>query len=800
MCSSNLTLTCCARLFQSILAWARRVWLRRADTEDQRTLNPSPGAPLGCVNPTSPQDPTVEREPDSTDVHETNIPSPVPGGPAQPSPQQVVPPSFANTGEAESEGRDHEAASDSCSSADRQGALPEKPAAQPMPNHDEPDEAADTTDLESDHRNVEAPGNMPPERSGDGSHLLDKAPTKSPRNIGSRRNRQTPTPRPRSPQPPCSWPELICRQNPGSLQWEVVLSADDECDIAEVRHDGGEPLSMLNSECCLSSFTGRLSIALKDGEHRKFTLFDDTPMVFKSRNNWDGDGRKVGGITSGYFIVIVPTEWKRTGHAPVERERCADPDFTAHFFFRDKGAAAEDVGGFEECEVALTQFGLELTGERVFDDSEDGELFVGAVPKLNPLSGVVWARIGEESKGGWPGENFKPSERSLADVLHRRQGRFFVRVFDDDTKLLDSGEFRYLRDLREIRVNGEPYSTNTLLVPPSKGHSPTELQFVGADGATIHPTLATGGTHTTLQPRGVLIVEPHPEREDIRCALKSGACRVDTVIRLPRIWWRMERDDGEPDEWRDTPLAMTRQEYREYANTGAVVRLRLPPRITSVNVGFHEELDRVNRPKRGETELRLADFVDYSHIDQRLNEDASLNIQCGEAVLTLIRVSADPVPTIISFTSEPTVVAAGERAILHWVTRDVEADGVSIDPGIGLVESSGSIPVAPTETMTYTLRLAASSMDDVTKDLTLTVLSRPQPREKLFARVKRADGGWRRGKGFSRGEIHAAGLTSSAVPNQSIPIDKRRRSIHSANIDTIGRFDDVRCARRTTMA
>ena len=587
-------------------------------------------------------------------------------------------------------------------------------------------------------------------------------------------------------------PELICRQERSSWQWEVVLSADDECNIEEMQHDGGESWGILNGECHLSSLAGSLSITLEDGERSELTLFNGTPMVFKSRSDWRGDGRKVRAITGGFYVVIVPKEWKRTGPVPREPEGCADQGFLAHFF-RTDGKSAGDVGGFEKCEVALAQSGLELTGDRVFDDSEDGELFVGAVPKLNPVQGTVWARVGEEKGGGWQGDNFKPVERSLADVLNGRQGRFFIRVYDDDSKLLDSGEFRYLRDLREIRVNGKPYSANTLLAPSSTGHSPTELRFIGADGTTIHPVLTADETHATVQPGDVLVVAPHAKCDDVSRTLTSGTGRVDTVIKLPRIWWRMERDDGEPDEYRDTPLTMTRKEYREYAYAEAATLLRLPPQITSVKAGFDEKLDRMYRPpkSREETKIPLSDFVDYSQLDERPYEDASLNVQCAEAVLTLIRISANPAPTIISFASEPTGVAAGEAATLHWVTQNPESDGVVIDPGIGSVESSGNMAVAPAETATYTLRLTASGMDDVTKDLVLTVHSRPQPGEEPVARVKHTGRGWRQGKGFSRGEIHAAGLTEADVACRSISIDRRRRSTHQANIETIRRSIDA---------
>ena len=77
----------------------------------------------------------------------------------------------------------------------------------------------------------------------------------------------------------------------------------------------------------------------------------------------------------------------------------------------------------------------------------------------------------------------------------------------------------------------------------------------------------------------------------------------------------------------------------------AAIQLRLPRRISSVKVGFDEELDRTHRSQKNrdntETEIHLSDFIDYDQIDQRLNEDALLNVQCGADVVALIRVSAD---------------------------------------------------------------------------------------------------------------------------------------------------------------
>ena len=393
----------------------------------------------------------------------------------------------------------------------------------------------------------------------------------APRAIGARRNprrgrsdplgsdakdRPTLTPR----------PELICRK--AAHQWEVALSADEECNVVEVRHDG-EPLVLADGVCCLPALGGRLSIDFADGLPLGLSLFDGvSPLIFKLRNHWSGDGHRVRGITHGHFIVIAPKAWRRTGQAPVEPEVCVHAEFRAHYFVRHYGSDTYGVGGFEECNVELTTAGFELSGATVFDDAEDGDLFIGDVPVLRPASSVVWACIGEEREGGWKGENFKPADRSLADVLQGRQGRFFLRVYDATGKLLDSDEFRYCEDLQAIRVDDAPYTKSTLLVPPATGHLPTEVRFLGSDGATVVPTLTDGATHAAVGPGGIVRVDPHPRGDRVCCALESDAGRVDIIIKLPRIWWRKDAAQGEDEDgsWRDAPLMMTRQEFRSHSS------------------------------------------------------------------------------------------------------------------------------------------------------------------------------------------------------------------------------------------
>ena len=553
---------------------------------------------------------------------------------------------------------------------------------------------------------------------------------------------------------------------------------------------------MKDGEYRLRAFAGSLSVAYKDGKHIEFPLFDEKPLIFKLRADWKGAGRQVNSLTNGHFIVIAPSGWMRTGHVSVAPDGCTDISFSAHYFYRTRNESTGDVGGFEEYDLPLKVSQANLVGETVFDDSEKGQLFGGnAPPSLTPAPGVEWARVGEEGHNGWPGKNFKPAEQALADVLDRRQGRFFLRVYDEEPKLLDSCEFRYLCNLKEIRVNDEPYTEHTILAPSPTGHLPTKVRFIGVDGASIHPILPPKVAHAKPN-RGSLIVEPHPCGDSISCALESDTGRVDIVLHLPRIWWQMKQDASEPDVWRDTPLTMTRQEFREYADMDATMRLRLPRRIKSVRIGFDDDLERRYRTETRENDsfiplvVSLADFADYSQIDQRLNEDASLNVECDGTTLTLIRVDRDPVPMIISFTYEPETVIAGKQATLRWTTRDTEAGGVAIDPDIGAVESSGSVEITPLKTTVYTLRLTASGLEDMTRAVTVAVRPLPYPDDKPFARVIRASGGWKHGKGFSYGELESAGL-SVGDATRRLPVDRRRRSTHRENVETIRRSIDA---------
>ena len=640
---------------------------------------------------------------------------------------------------------------------------------------------------------------QPPADEGPGTSSRSSrsaTPRRPPRRHGARRGARSSGAVPSAanrPPPPPARPELICRRAVGSWQWEILLSAPDECDVTGVRHHD-TALRAEEGEYRLSSLAGVLSVDHADGTATEFALCAaQAPLIFKLADRWSGVGRRIDAVSRGHFVVLAPTGWNRRGRAPVAPEATADPAFQAHYFFRGGGPSADGVG-FEECDLALARAGFSLIGERLYDDSTGGELFIGRPPELRPGQGVTWARVGEEQDGGWRGVNFLPAERKLADVLDRRQGRFFVRVYDSVPKLCDSGEFRYVESLREILVDGKPYTRETLLPPASEGHTPITVRFVGEERAAIRPSLSHSPHHRWVEDEGAIVVEPHPAADQLACSLETPSGSVDVLIRLPRIWWCLGRDGEESAAWCATPLAMRRSEFRNYANSDRMIRVRLPRELDSMDVGFDQDLNRTYRSTLTEdatriVELPLIDFADYSQVDSWLSDDAVLHARCDSCVVSLVRVMADAVPKIVSFYADPAVIMNGEKATLYWTTRNAMDGSVSIRPANGVVPGTGAISVAPHETTSYELSIAVSGRERLVQRVGVTVSS-PLKIGRLRAYVTHTNGRRKRpGRGFSLREIHAAGLTTAAATQVGVSIDWRRRTSHGFNIDALRRVN-----------
>ncbi len=627
--------------------------------------------------------------------------------------------------------------------------------------------------------------NPDPNQGGDPTEGEDRKTESKPRNIGGRRGRHSGTSGSgRRQQPSPFRPELICRKVPESATWEVVLTAADGQIMAV--NLGGNTLDLIDGQCRIPSLYGRLRVSCRDGQERDVPLFESEPLLFKLRKNWAGEGRRISRITTGHFIVIAPDKWERTGRVPVEPNACADPSFRAHYFHRDVNTPGWSDGGFEQWNGTPAATGIELIGRQIHDDSDHGRLFVGDAPTLKSTPEIKWGRVGDEADHGWV-RNFRPDKESLPEVLDGREGRFFLRVYDREVRLLDSEAFRHVCDLARIEVDGAEYAQGLAVYPPKTGYPRTEVRFIGMNGSLRTPVLPPEARQT-VGSSGAIIVPPHPDADRISCSLDSCAGTVNIVVNLPRIWWRLEGGGSGKGDWRDTPLSMTREEFRNYAYDGGATLSLLSTQEPSIHAGFgNKPAQKYSRKiEDSRIEISLVHFVDHAQIDQRLNADACFNVEWAGETVRLIVISADPVPDIVSFAAEPVTILAGEEAVLEWKVRNAVDARVTIEPGAGVVDSIGTRTVRPAKSTRYTLTLAVSGAEEIASRTVMVAVDSPtHPGGQRAARVMSSAGTWRSGKGFSAAELRNAGLRVGEAAKESIPIDRRRRTSHRANVKAI---------------
>ena len=601
------------------------------------------------------------------------------------------------------------------------------------------EQSGDDESTDTDGEPVEGENNSPhaqkgeqPDRGGaitEDKHVGEKEPTRQPGKRGREWSGNSGAGSPPSPRP-----ELVCQYV--SRNWEVFLSAEDESPIEAVCLENGNQKRYLDitdrKKCPIPSLRGHLTVKYGNDEERNISLFEGKPLIFKLRKDWKGVGRRIPRVTSGHFILITHKTHEREGRSFGKPESCTDSDFRVHFLYVTK--PGEDLGSLGGEEIPSAQI-IKLTGKNVFDDSEEGDLFIENAPVLEESQEVLWARIGEEGKNGW-GENFKPRKRHLSEVLGNRKGWFFLRVYDYDTELIDSVPFRYSHNLGQILINGEEYTEDMVFLPTSTGHPLTEIRFVSVDGATIRPRLLnrSGGK---LTPSGTIEIPPNTKTDTIKCALESfGSEVVRLELNLQQVWWMMKYDDNKTCDWQDTPIIMTRQEFSQQArNKGARICLSLE-KFERLFVGFGNDLEReYSKSKISNTDIPLKDFIDFRQIDDRLEHDTYLNVRCDDKwakeILSIICVRADSAEAAKKTNKEKEVIKC-------------------------------------------------------------------KPDNRFPARVRRNQRvqcgcnqhEWRNGRGFSRREIKEVGLKWKGAV--CVRRDRRRRSSYSANVEKIRRVLDDR--------
>jgi len=89
------------------------------------------------------------------------------------------------------------------------------------------------------------------------------------------------------------------------------------------------------------------------------------------------------------------------------------------------------------------------------------------------------------------------------------------------------------------------------------------------------------------------------------------------------------------------------------------------------------------------------------------------------------RATEPKAPVIAQFTAEPDSIERGQSATLRWSVTD--ATSITIEPGLGAVQSNGNRQVFPSNTTTYTLTAMGTRTVRATATVNVTVPPPPPP-------------------------------------------------------------------------
>lgn len=582
-------------------------------------------------------------------------------------------------------------------------------------------------------------------------------------------------------------PQLICRKLAGETTWQVIVSAGENSPIKEI-HQAGKSLQISSAyECTIFDLSRELTVTCENGQNYEISISGNKPLIFKLSNNWNGEGHKISRITTGHFIAISPESWERIDNPPVESQYCSDARYRVHFFFQDQ-QSTDGVIGFKQCLLPLSK-GIELAGQTLFDDLDQGDLFVGDVPDLKLSPDIQYGRVGEEGVNGW-GQNFKPHDQTLAQVLDGREGYFYLRAYDSEIRLIDSLSFRYMRNLKAICINDKPYTKETVIGSASTGYGNTKVSFVSLNDTKITARSIEGEDSEPHTDAVIVPPKPESDHQTYDLAVSRGKY-IRIKLNLPRIWWALSIDNSEPIKWADTPIELSRQNFKEYACQDANLLVR--SKFTICKVGFDGDVPIHYRRNVDEREIKipLNDFAYHRQITDNLYSYVHFNVECHNSVIPVIRIKADPIPEIVSFAASPSKILLGTESTMTWEAKNVGQCALGIEPEIGEVKANGSCVVCPDKTTKYTLTLFDSKQErklelkssiDITVYLTSHAIERPK------ARIWRDGLGWKIGKGFSQSELKNIGLTFQEAKIHKIHIDMRRRSFHQRNVNALKSF------------
>lgn len=388
-------------------------------------------------------------------------------------------------------------------------------------------------------------------------------------------------------------PELVCWRE--GMTWAVGVEVPEELVGAGAKVTQAQLLEedpIVLGRYPLVDPLGKVSVCWSSGDAT--AEFDaESFRIFKLAGNLE-TGRRVARLTRGRFLVMAPGDWQcdEGVSEPVKPEPVARSDFLLAHHFDIVGSEVTKAAFIKpdgtQVQVLSAASGLALDGCPVqLADPDVGPLFLRDPPMLTggPYATVV---VGEEgaSRGG---RRWRSSAEKF-DVLHQRIknrgiGWFFLRVYDEEDRLLDSFDFRYARDLTAIEVDqGSP-------MPALNGHAPVSVRFRHAGSYRVGLLTSHSGVKVEARDGETQAVIPaDPTSDETRWRLGTADRSLDFTLCVERVWWATSEEGcGQDPEWTDQPLTLAERDLAPTSRRTLVVRLPKAGWASEIRVGFAED-------------------------------------------------------------------------------------------------------------------------------------------------------------------------------------------------------------------
>jgi hypothetical protein len=407
-----------------------------------------------------------------------------------------------------------------------------------------------------------------------------------------------------------SWtpkPELLCfRQD---REWHVALDL----------HEGAAPIENLqvlvgdqlagssydeNGIWVLEHFTSPIRVVVDGREVASWSTENLPFLLFKL--NGDGWGRLVRSVSQGDYLIVVRSGSRVIPNSPehtdVIREAVGIRGFEGWRCWIECAQTSIHVATStqERLDIPSSEVHFRLEGREFADDiGNQGQLFLGAPPKVSVLADHGWSSVGtvvlvEERRGKkkWR-THFHPVESCStqdlpSELAARGGGRYSARFYDHSDNLIESFDFRFSAALTDVvRPKLSP-------IPGEYGHTVAEFRFLHSPGLVLQPGRGDAVSRVAVRrvsERETVLAVPHEAAVDLtRWRIREGGGPwIDIALHIDRLWWAIAEELHEQKKWIDRPATLPREYFR--AGSKATLYLLLPREgwSESTSAGFRGE-------------------------------------------------------------------------------------------------------------------------------------------------------------------------------------------------------------------